>query len=143
MESGDNARKWIEERLAKPYARDLFGIELVSTEQGRVVIALPYREALSFRPGAFQGAITTAMAEYAAAWSAASLLSEGWSNLTIDQTIHFTGAAEGDRLVAEGSVISPGRSVTISKAEVFVEKGGARTLCAVMTQTNRHAPPRP
>ena len=135
----DDGRRWVRLRLDKPYARNLFGIELLALDRGSVTLAVAFRDEFGFAPGIFQGAVTSALAEYAAAWAASSLMDKGWTNLTLEQTIHFTGLAEGQRLVAEGSVVSAGRTISISRSEVFAEKDGKRTLCAVMTQTNRHA----
>ena len=128
--------------LERPYARDFFHLELVKLDIGHVELAIANRPELGHRPGAFQGAITTALGEYATAWSALTLIPADWNSVTLEQSIHFTGPAEGDRLIAVGSVLSPGRSISVCRAEVFCEKDGVRRPCGTMTQTNRHMPPR-
>jgi acyl-coenzyme A thioesterase PaaI-like protein len=37
--------------------------------------------------------------------------------------------------VAEGFVVKPGRTLAITRGEVRAERGGARTLVAIMQQT--------
>lgn len=128
--------------LDRPYARDFFRLELVRLERGCVELAIANRPELGHRPGAFQGAITTALGEYAASWSALTLIPADWNSLTLEQSIHFTGPAEGERLIAVGSVLSPGRSISVCRAEIVCEKNGVRHPCGTMTQTNRHMPPR-
>ena len=44
-------------------------------------------------------------------------------------------AGRGERLLARAEVIKSGRTLSITRGEVYAEQGGARTLCAVMQQT--------
>lgn len=134
-------RDRMQARFHTPIIRFL-GIGIDAVEPGHVTLTLDCRPELGHAPGWFQGSMTTAIAEFAAAWSAGTLIPADWSSLTLDQTIKFVGAAEGDRLIARGSVIKPGRSITTCMAEVFARRDGEEHLCAVMLQTNRHAPGR-
>ena len=43
--------------------------------------------------------------------------------------------AKGERIVAEGFVVKPGRTLAITRGEVHAEEGGKRTLVALMQQT--------
>ena len=52
---------------------------------------------------------------------------------TTPSVVAFT--KDGERLVARGEVIRPGRTLIITKAEVFAVKAEEWTLCAVMQQT--------
>jgi acyl-coenzyme A thioesterase PaaI-like protein len=38
-------------------------------------------------------------------------------------------------LVAEAEVVKPGRTLAITRGEVYAERAGKRTLCAIMQQT--------
>ena len=49
--------------------------------------------------------------------------------------INLLAPATGDRLVAEGFVVKPGRTLVITRGEVHAEKHGKRTLVAIMQQT--------
>ena len=57
------------------------------------------------------------------------------SVLTVEYKINLLAPAEGDRLVAEGFVVKPGRTLAITRGEVHAEKDGKRTLVALMQQT--------
>jgi len=133
----DEAAAFVARALARPYARDLFGIELVSVAPGAVTLALPHRVQFEHAPGLFQGTITSALAELAASYSAATASDPAFDHMTVQQSIHFLGAARGCRLVAEGRVVRSGRSTSVSMADVFAEDGGRRH-CAMMTMTMRH-----
>ena len=43
--------------------------------------------------------------------------------------------ADGDRLIARGQVVRPGRTLTVARADVVVIKAGRETLCGYMQQT--------
>jgi acyl-coenzyme A thioesterase PaaI-like protein len=49
--------------------------------------------------------------------------------------VNFRAAAEGERLVARGSVVKPGRTLTVTSVEAFCVQGRVERLCAVMLQT--------
>lgn len=132
---------WVRTALARPYARDLYGIELLAAEPGAVTLALAHRAAFEHAPGFFQGSITSAIAELAASYSAATASRADWQHFAIQQSINFIGAAHGARLVAEGRVIDAGRSISVARATVHAE-GDTRRRCATMTLTMRHRPPR-
>jgi acyl-coenzyme A thioesterase PaaI-like protein len=57
------------------------------------------------------------------------------SVLTVEFKLNLLAPAIGDRLVAEGFVIKPGRTLAITRGEVHAETGGKRTLVALMQQT--------
>jgi acyl-coenzyme A thioesterase PaaI-like protein len=55
--------------------------------------------------------------------------------LTVEYKLNLVAPADGERLVARGEVIKPGRTLLITRAEVFAVKEEQWTLCAVMQQT--------
>jgi acyl-coenzyme A thioesterase PaaI-like protein len=57
------------------------------------------------------------------------------SVLTVEFKLNLMAPAQGDRLVAEGFVVKPGRTLVITRGEVYAERGGVRTLVALMQQT--------
>nr|WP_276509823.1 PaaI family thioesterase [Novosphingobium taihuense] len=123
--------------MARPHIRDLFRFDLVGFEVGSVTLGLDHRPELGHAPGWFQGTVTTAIAECAAAMSGATTAPDK-DSLTLQQTIHFVGAARGDRLIAEGRVIARGRTISTTAADVYVMRDGARHLCGTLTMTMNH-----
>ena len=61
-----------------------------------------------------------------------NLMPRGSEVLTTEYKVNFIAAAEGERLIARGRVIKPGRTLTIAMAEAFGERGGVETACAIM-----------
>lgn len=43
--------------------------------------------------------------------------------------------ADGEKLIARGQVVRPGRTLILTRAEVFAVKEGKEILCALMQQT--------
>jgi acyl-coenzyme A thioesterase PaaI-like protein len=55
--------------------------------------------------------------------------------LSVEFKLNLIAPAKGERLVAEGSVVKNGRTLVITRGDVYAEEGGRRTLVAIMQQT--------
>jgi acyl-coenzyme A thioesterase PaaI-like protein len=55
--------------------------------------------------------------------------------LTAEIKINLLAPAMGERLVAEGRVIKPGRRLVVVQSEVWSETGGDRRQVAILTGT--------
>ena len=55
--------------------------------------------------------------------------------LSVEYKLNFLAPAQGQSLIARGSVVRQGRSLIVTQAEVFAVQGDKRTLCALMQQT--------
>ncbi|MBV9829803.1 MAG: PaaI family thioesterase, partial [Alphaproteobacteria bacterium] len=75
------------------------------------------------------------LADMAAACAAATLLPEGWSISTADYTLKLLSPATGEKLVARGRVIKPGRTLSVVAADVFCVSEGDENLCATALAT--------
>ena len=125
---------------AMPMAKFL-GLCFTRIEPGAVELEFPYRDELSFRPGQFQATPIFAAADFAAVSAAGTLLPPGWVNATIDCTLKIVGAANGEKLLARGRVVKPGKLVTVCAAEVYSVRDGKETLCATALATARNVEP--
>lgn len=138
----DDAPSYLRTAMTSPCIRDLFGINLLGWGEGTVTLAVDSRPELGHMPGWFQGAIISAIAEYAAVLSGMTSAPDQ-SAATLQQNIHFTGPARGDRLVATGRLLSGGRTISTATAEVNVERDGGLHPCAMLTMTLAHRAPKP
>jgi uncharacterized protein (TIGR00369 family) len=75
------------------------------------------------------------IADSAAGYAAMSIVPEGASVLTVEYKMNLVAPADGEKLIARGAVVRPGRTLIVTKAEVFAVKNGKETLCALMQQT--------
>ena len=55
--------------------------------------------------------------------------------MTVEYKLNLIAPAAGTRLLAEAEVVKPGRTLAITRGEVYAESEGKRTLCAIMQQT--------
>src|SRR5690349_13792470 len=94
------------------------GAELARVEPGLVEIALPYRAELTQQHGFFHGGIVSTIADTAGGYAAFTLFPADASILTVEYKINLVAPADGERLVARGRVLKPGRTLTVCEFEV-------------------------
>ena len=113
----------------------LIGAQLGRIEPGLVEIALPFRPDLTQQHGFFHAGVTSTIADSAGGYAAYTLFPADTTGLTVEYKINLMAPADGDRLLATGKVVKPGRTLTICSLEVMVEKNGVSKLCALGQQT--------
>lgn len=116
-------------------AMSLIGAELVIVEPGYTEIHLPHRPEITQQHGFIHGGVVGMIADSAAGYAANTLTAEEASVLTVEYKINLIAPADGDRLVARGEVVKAGRTLIITRADVYAIKAEQWTLCAVMQQT--------
>jgi uncharacterized protein (TIGR00369 family) len=114
------------------------GLTFVGLEPGAVRIEMPYRDELAFLPGTFHAGPIGTLAEIAAGWAAATLLPAGWGNATVDFSVKIFAPAIGSSLLAEGTVLSAGKTLSVAEAKVSVVRDGVETPCASAMATLRN-----
>lgn len=116
-------------------AMALIGASLPVIEAGYTEIHLPHKEEITQQHGYIHGGVVGMIADSAAGYAASTLTAHETGVLTVEYKLNLLAPAEGQLLIAEGSVIRYGRTLIVTKAEVFAIKDGRKTLCAVMQQT--------
>ena len=123
--------------LSMPAAQHL-GFTFARIALGEVELVQPHRKELTQHNGYFQGGVLGSLADFAAGSAAGTLLPPGWINMTVDYTVKILAPAAGDRLLARGRVVNPGRTLTIAAADVFAARGDRETHCATSLVTMRN-----
>jgi uncharacterized protein (TIGR00369 family) len=100
---------------------------------GRVEIEVPFTAGVSQQHGFFHGGVMGAIGDSACGYAAMTLTPAGAEVLTIEYKVNFLSPAQGDRLLARGRVVRPGRAVTVCAGEVFVVGGAYEKLVTIMT----------
>ena len=109
---------------------------LDSIDAGRVVISAPILPETSQQHGFAHAGLTFSLGDSAAGYSALTTMAEGAEVLTAEMKINLIAPADGERLVATGEVIKPGRRLVITRANVETEYAdGRRKLVAVLQGT--------
>ncbi len=125
----------VRDSFARQGAMRLIGARIMTLSPGFCAIELPYRIDLVQQHGYVHAGIVSTIADSAGGYAAFTLFPEDASVLTVEYKMNLLAPAAGQRLVAEAQVVKPGRTLTITRGDVYAEKGGKRTLCAIMQQT--------
>ena len=121
--------------FARQGAMHTIGATLVAIEPGYCAIALVPHAAIAQQHGYVHAGIVSTIADSAGGYAGFTLFPEDASVLTVEFKLNLLAPAEGERIVAEGFVVKPGRTLAITRGEVHAERGGKRTLVALMQQT--------
>lgn len=112
-----------EDRVRGSFARQAFmeylGVQIGHLSPGETDLVLPFRQDLMQQHDYFHGGATATIADSAAGYAALSLFPAGIGVLTAEFKINLLNPAVGERLVARGRVIKPGRTLTVSKSDVY------------------------
>ncbi|WP_327380105.1 PaaI family thioesterase [Streptomyces sp. NBC_01212] len=112
------------------------GARLAHIGPGRVHIVLPARPEVAQQHGYIHAGATSAIADSAGGYAALTLFGEDSEVLTVEYKINLLAPAAGDHLEAIGTVLKPGRTLTVCQLEVYgVQADGARKLVANGQQT--------
>lgn len=111
------------------------GGELVAIEPGYIEIHLPFSEALGQQHGFFHGGIVATAADSASGYATYTVLEPEEECLSAEFKVNFLAPARGEKLIARGSIIKPGRTLVITEATVSVIRDGEEVDCAIMIHT--------
>lgn len=104
-------------------------------ESGKVEIHVPHWKGIEQQHGFIHGGVVGMIADSAGGYAAMTLLPEDASVLTVEYKMNLLAPADGERLIARGQVIRPGRTLIITQIDVFAVQGTKETRCALMQQT--------
>lgn len=128
-----------EQRVRGSFARQaamaLIGATMTQVEPGRCTIELPVREELTQQHRFVHGGVVAMIADSAGGYAAFTLMPPDAGVLTVEFKINMLAPAKGERLLAVGSVLKPGRTLSIVRADVWALEAGRQTLIAAVQQT--------
>jgi len=116
-------------------AMQLIGAALPVVARGRTEIHLPHWHGIEQQHGFVHGGVVGMIADSAAGYAAMSVAPLSTSVLTVEYKLNLLAPALGEKLIARGRVVRPGKTLVITTAEVFAVSEGRETLCALMQQT--------
>lgn len=114
------------------------GARLSLVEPGHVEIEVPFADAVSQQQKLFHGGVTSSIVDTSCGYSALTLMTAGSEVLTVEFKINLFAPARGDRLVASGRVLRPGRTITVCHGDAYAvrdDEPDARVHCATMVAT--------
>lgn len=120
---------------ARQQAMQLMGAQLRRVEPGAVTIALLYRADLTQQNGYVHAGIITAIADSACGYAAYTLMPSGSEVLSVEFKVNLLRPAEGEEFLAEAQVIKPGRTLTVTRCDVYSQVADKTRMVATMLAT--------
>ena len=125
----------IKQSFASQSLMQTLGAELLSLDKGVVEITAPILDSSRQQHGFAHAGLTFSIGDSAAGYAALSTLPAGHEVLTTEMKINLLAPGKGDRLIARGKVIKPGRRLIIVQSDVYAVQDGNETHIALMTGT--------
>jgi len=128
-----------EAKVRDSFARQQFmatiGANLAVVAAGEVEIRLRPDPRLTQQHGFLHAGVVIAAVDSACGYSALTLMEEAAEVLTVELKVNLLAPAAGDSLVARGSVLRAGRTLTICSGEAVAEADGVETTVATLLTT--------
>ena len=131
----DTARDRIRRSFAAQSMMKTLGAEIIEVEEGLVRIASPIVPGAMQQQGFGHAGLTFSIGDSAAGYAALTTLPLDMEVVTAEIKVNLLAPARGDRLVATGRVIKPGKRLCVVTSEVHAELDGVSTLIAVLQGT--------
>ncbi len=129
------ARTRIYDSFAAQSMMETLGAELLELSPGLVRVAAPILAGTRQQQGFGHAGLTFSIGDTAAGYAALSMLPLDQEVVTAEIKINLLAPARGERLVATGRVIKPGKRLCVVTSEVHAEADGVSTLIAILQGT--------
>lgn len=127
----------VEKRCRDSFARQralqTMGAAMSVVRLGEVELTMPFSESLTQQHGFIHAGVISTLADTACGFAALSLMPADAAVLTTEFKINLLSPAKGERFIAQGRVVRPGRKLMVCLGDVFAEEGGRRKHVALIT----------
>jgi uncharacterized protein (TIGR00369 family) len=121
--------------FGKQAAMHAIGARLADIDSGRVVIELPWQQALTQQHGFLHAGMVATALDSACGYAASTLMAADAGVLTIEYKINLLAPAQGTLFRMEGLVVKPGRTITVTEGRAWAVHEGREKLIATMGAT--------
>ncbi|NNE51009.1 MAG: PaaI family thioesterase [Sulfitobacter sp.] len=111
------------------------GARIEEVGAGHVRIVAPILPGALQQQGFGHAGLTFSLGDSAAGYASLTTLPLDNEVVTAEIKVNLLAPAKGDRLIATGRVIKPGKRLCVVSSEVHAEEGDRRTLIAVLQGT--------
>lgn len=112
------------------------GFDIYRIEEGYIEGEMKFRKMHEQQNGYVHGGVTSSLCDMAAGFASYSLVGEGEQVFTVESKISYLAPGIGQRLIAKGWVLKPGKRFHFCESEVHIEKeDGTRKLMAKCSTT--------
>ncbi|MEC3859707.1 PaaI family thioesterase [Mesobacterium sp. TK19101] len=125
----------IRENFDRQAMMQTLGAKLTRVAPGEIEISAPILPLATQQQGFGHAGLTFSIGDSAAGYAALTLLPEDSDVVTSEIKINLLAPAVGDRLIARGRVVRPGKRLIVVLSEVFAVTDGREKQIALMTGT--------
>jgi len=131
----DHFEQRIRESFAAQTMMQTLGAEVAEVAEGLGRITAPVLPLALQQQGFGHAGLTFSIGDSAAGYAALTLMPPQVDVVTSEIKINLLAPARGDRLIATGRVVKPGRRLCVVTAEVHAEADGETKLIAILQGT--------
>lgn len=131
----DTIERRVRESFASQTMMQTLGAKIIEVQPGLVRVSAPILPSAMQQQGFGHAGLTFSIGDSAAGYAALSMLPPDVDVVTSEIKINLLAPARGDRLVATGRVVKPGRRLCVVTAEVHAENDGETKLIAILQGT--------
>ena len=125
-----------EQRVRDSFARQgvmgTLGAQLLRVEPGVVEIGLDWAPGLTQQHGFLHAGVVSTALDSACGYAGYSLMAADAAVLTIEFKINLLAPAKGQRFRMVGTVLKPGRTITVTEGQAYAIDNGQEKLIATM-----------
>ena len=125
----------VRDSFARQAAMGTLGAALAEVAPGRVVITLPWAAHLTQQHGFLHAGMVSTALDSACGYAGFSLMPADAAVLTIEFKINLLAPAKGQRFRMVGTVVKPGRTITVTEGRAYAIDEGREKLIATMGAT--------
>ena len=118
--------------FARQGAMQTIGARLAAIAPGRVAIELDWAEALTQQHGFLHAGMVATALDSACGYAGFTLMAMDAAVLTIEYKINLLAPAKGQHFRMVGTVVKPGRTVTVCEGHAWAMDAGREKLVATM-----------
>jgi len=111
------------------------GARLIGLIPGEARIEMQFNPSFTQQDGFLHAGIVTTIVDSACGYAAYTLMPFDSRVLTVEYKVNFLSPAKGEKFVAIGKVIKPGRILTVCSGEVLAYENGDEKQVALMQAT--------
>lgn len=119
---------------------ELLGVTLDDVEPGHVRMSVPFRPELTQQNGFFHGGLMATLVDNSGGVAAGTLMAAGQDVLMTEFKINALRPGAGDRLSVVTNLVRAGRTLAVTRMDVFAHAGDSKKLCAVGQGTYMYVP---
>ncbi len=128
-------KEYVLEKIGSNHFSKHIDFTITEIKEGSIVAETCFETYMQQQDGFVHGGISSAFADMACGFAAYSLVEKGQRVMTVEMKISYFSRGMGDRIIARGKVVKPGKRFHFCEAEIFTVKEGKETLIAKASST--------